>query len=249
MILSQMRNKIHIGTSGWNYDHWKEIFYEKSCPKSQWLKFYAKHFNSVEVNATFYRSMSHRTYENWKEKTPNGFIWSVKANRYITHIKRLKDIAEPLKRFLGELAGLKEKLGAILFQLPPTLTFEKEVFAAFCNLIPRNQCVAIEARHPSWLEQKALSSLKKHNIAWCISDTAGRYPYLETVTSDFIYIRLHGSKKLYVSEYSEKELNNWAEKIKTWDVDTYVYFDNDAMGHAPKNALRLKELVTSEHPR
>jgi uncharacterized protein YecE (DUF72 family) len=244
MVLSKRQNKIHVGTSGWNYDHWKEVFYDRGCSKSHWLKFYAERFNSVEVNATFYRSMSRKTYETWREKTPNGFVWSVKANRYITHVKRLKDIAEPLKRFLGELAGLKEKLGVILFQLPPTLTFENKVFDVFCNFLPKNKCIAIEARHPSWLEQQAQSSLKMHNIAWCISDTAGRYPYLEAVTSHFIYIRLHGSSKLYVSEYTENEMNNWAEKIKTWDMETYVYFDNDAMGHAPKNALRLKNLLT-----
>jgi uncharacterized protein YecE (DUF72 family) len=106
-----MQNKIHIGTSGWNYDHWKEVFYEKRCPKSQWLKFYTTYFNSVEVNATFYRSMSHKTYETWRQNTPQEFIWSVKANRYITHIKRLKDIAEPLKRFFDESSGLKKNLG------------------------------------------------------------------------------------------------------------------------------------------
>lgn len=239
-----MQNRIYIGTSGWNYDHWKEVFYKKGCSKSKWLECYAEHFNSVEVNATFYRSVTPKTCEAWREKTPKGFIWSVKANRYITHIKRLKDIAEPLKRFLGEIAGLKEKLGPILFQLPPTLAFEKEIFDAFCNCLPRNKCFTLEARHPSWLEEKALSSLKKYRIAWCISDTAGRYPYLEAVTSNFIYIRLHGSKQLYVSEYSEGEIYNWAEKIKKWAKDTFIYFDNDAMGHAPQNALKLKELLT-----
>jgi uncharacterized protein YecE (DUF72 family) len=190
--------------------------------------------------------MPHRTYETWREKTPKEFCWSVKVNRYITHIKRLKNIAEPLKKFFGQVAGLKEKLGVVLFQLPPTLIFEKEVFEAFCRLIPNDKCIAIEARHPSWITPQALCSLKKYNIAWCISDTAGRYPYLEAVTSDFIYIRLHGSEKLYVSEYSELQLNNWAEKIKKWDMETYVYFDNDALGHAPKNALRLKKYLASE---
>jgi len=239
-----MKKKIYIGTSGWNYDHWKEVFYEKGCSKSNWLQFYAKHFNSVEVNATFYRSLSYKTYETWKEKTPHGFIWSVKANRFITHIKRLKDIAEPLKRFLGEVGGLKEKLGPILFQLPPSLNFEEEVFDEFCNFLPGNKSFAIEARHPSWLEEKALSCIRKHHIAWCISDTAGRYPYLEAITSNFIYIRLHGSKQLYVSEYSEDEIHHLAKKIKKWNKETYVYFDNDAMGHAPKDALKLKELFT-----
>ena len=238
-----MENKVHIGTSGWNYDHWKELFYKKDCPKSKWLQFYAEYFDTVEVNATFYRSMSYKTYENWREKTPNGFIFAVKANRYITHIKRLKDVEESFKRLLIELDGLKEKLGPILFQLPPSLTFDAELFDAFCGYLPGNRYIAIEARHPSWLDQIALSSLKRHNIAWCISDSAGRYPYHEAITSSFIYIRLHGSKQLYRSEYSEDELQILARKIIKWDKDTYIYFDNDAEGHAPKNALKLKELL------
>ncbi len=237
------RVKIYIGTSGWNYDHWKGVFYAEGCPKSKWLEFYAKHFISVEVNATFYRSMKPKTFENWWKMTPDGFLWAVKANRYITHIRRLKDAKEPLERFLGDLEPLREKLGPILFQLPPSLAFDEEVFDKFCNYLPENRLYTIEARHPSWLGRNALSSLKRHNIAWCISDTAGRYPYCEAVTSEFIYIRLHGSKKLYASEYSEDELKRWAEKIKKWGKDTYIYFDNDFMGHAPKNALQLKGIM------
>jgi uncharacterized protein YecE (DUF72 family) len=244
MFSSGSTNRVYIGTSGWSYDHWKEVFYEKGCSKSNWLKFYGKYFDSVELNSSFYRSIPYRTYENWRGITPNGFIWSVKANRYITHIKRLRDVAEPLKRFLGEISGLKEKLGPILFQLPPTLAFEEEAFDAFCSDLPRNKNMAVEARHPSWLEERALSSLRKHDMAWCISDTAGRYPYLEAVTAHFVYIRLHGSKQLYVSEYSEDEIKNLAEKITQWNKETYVYFDNDAKGHAPKNALKLKEILS-----
>ncbi len=238
-----MSNRIYIGTSGWNYDHWKEVFYERGYPKSKWLQFYAKHFSSVEVNATFYRSMHAKTFEKWHNNTPAGFKWAVKANRYITHIKRLNNVAEPLERFFDDVKALKEKLGPILFQLPPTLAFNEVVFHAFCKELPDNRRYTLEARHPSWLGEKALASLKTHHIALCISDTAGRYPYLEAVTSNFIYIRLHGSKELYASEYSEDELNNWAKKIKQWNKDTYVYFDNDAEGHAPKNALRLKQLL------
>ena len=238
-----MSNRLYIGTSGWNYDHWREVFYGTSCPRSEWLRFYAERFSSVEVNATFYRSMQPKTFKNWRNNTPPGFKWAVKANRYITHVKRLKDVAEPLERFLSDLGGLKEKLGPVLFQLPPTLVFNEEVFNAFSRCLPKNRRYAIEARHPSWVSEKALSNIERHHFAWCISDSAGRYPYLETVTSNFIYIRLHGSKELYASDYSEEELNKWAEKIKRWNKDTYIYFDNDAKGHAPKNALRLKELL------
>ena len=236
-------DRIYIGTSGWNYDHWKGVFYTEDCPRSKWLEFYARRFISVEVNSTFYRSMKPKTFENWWKRTPDGFLWAVKASRYITHIRRLKDIEEPLKRFLGPLELLREKLGPILFQLPPTLAFDREAFEKFCSCLPDDGLYVIEARHPSWLGENVLSLLKQHNIAWCISDTAGRYPYREAVTSDFIYIRLHGSRKLYASEYSEDELKTWAGKIRQWNRDTYVYFDNDFMGYAPKNAMRLKEIM------
>lgn len=236
-------DRIYIGTSGWSYDHWKGIFYPEDRPKAKWLEFYADHFMSVEVNATFYRSMKPKTFENWREKTPDRFLWAVKASRYITHIRRLKDVREPLERFMASLKLLREKLGPILFQLPPSLAFDAEVFESFCNYLPEEKLYTIEARHPSWLEEDALSALRRHHIAWCISDTPGRYPYCEAVTSDFIYIRLHGSRKLYSSEYSEEELRAWAEKIRRWGKDTYVYFNNDFMGYAPKNAARLKELT------
>jgi uncharacterized protein YecE (DUF72 family) len=234
---------IYVGTSGWNYDHWKRVFYPKDCPKSKWLEAYVERFQTVEVNATFYRQMKPETFELWHRRTPEGFRWSVKGNRYITHVKRLKDFREPLKRFMDSLALLKNKLGIVLFQLPPNLVFDKDVFEEFCIGLKKNCCYTIEARHPSWLEEDVLSVLKRHQIAWCISDSAGKYPYLEAVTSDFVYIRLHGSRKLYASEYSEDELKGWAAKMKEWGKDTYVYFDNDYRGYAPKNALRLKELL------
>ncbi|MGD8522845.1 MAG: DUF72 domain-containing protein [Desulfobacterales bacterium] len=236
-------NKILVGTSGWNYDHWRGVFYPHKGSKSKWLDFYAQRFISVEVNATFYRLMNPRTFEKWYQRTPEGFVWAVKASRYITHIRRLKDVRESLKKCLQSSKPLREKLGPILFQLPPTLSFDMEVFERFCNCLEEGQRYTIEARHPSWLEEKAQSAFKRHHIAWCISDTAGRYPYLEAITSEFIYIRLHGSKKLYASEYSDDELERWAEKIRKWNIDTYVYFDNDYKGYAPKNALRLKELL------
>ncbi|UCF90270.1 MAG: DUF72 domain-containing protein [Desulfobacterales bacterium] len=237
--------RIYIGTSGWNYKHWKGVFYAQGCPQSKWLEFYTAHFASVEVNATFYRQMQPRTFETWRQRTPAGFRWSVKANKYITHIKRLEDFQEPLQKFLDSLAPLKEKLGSVLFQLPPTLAFDEEVIRTFCEGLEAGRRYTIEARHPSWLADNAQQALKRHQIAWCISDTGGRYPYLEAVTAGFIYIRLHGPRKLYASEYSEAELQTWAEKIQKWDKETYVYFDNDFKGYAPQNALRLAQLLAT----
>jgi uncharacterized protein YecE (DUF72 family) len=167
----------------------------------------------------------------------------VKANRFITHIKRIKDVREPLERFFSSADLLREKLGPILFQLPPSLSFGETVLSDFCRTLFGNHRYVLEVRHPSWADQKAMDILKDHNIALCISDTAGRYPYMEEDTADFIYIRLHGSKTLYASEYNEEELLAYGKKIRGWSKDTYVYFDNDYKGYAVKNAGELKEIL------
>jgi uncharacterized protein YecE (DUF72 family) len=238
-----MAKGIYIGTSGWNYEHWKEIFYPPDCPKSKWLEFYAQHYGTVELNASFYRLPKPQTFDNWRTRTPDNFLWTVKANKYITHIKRIQDIEEPLGRFFGSVELLKEKLGPILFQLPPSLSFSEEVLSRFCRQLKENYLYALEVRHASWAQKKAIDILRDHNIALCISDTAGRYPYIEENTATFNYIRLHGSEKLYVSEYTEEELNECARKIRNWSKDAYLYFDNDYGGYAIKNAKRLKEIL------
>jgi uncharacterized protein YecE (DUF72 family) len=238
-----MTPKIRIGTSGWSYPHWKELFYPQDCRQSQWLEFYAEHFDTVELNATFYRLPKSKTFENWRLRTPDDFLWAVKANKYVTHTKRLNEPYEPLKRFYEAASGLKEKLGPVLFQLPPSLSFDEETFRHFCQSLNPSVSHALEVRHPSWINDLLFAILEEHNIAFCIADTAGRYPYHETVTADFVYIRLHGSEKLYASEYSEEELRVWAKKIKEWNKETYLYFDNDFGGYAVKNARRLKEIL------
>jgi uncharacterized protein YecE (DUF72 family) len=238
-----MNPQAYIGTSGWNYKHWSEIFYPKDCPQSKWLEFYANQFGTVELNASFYRLPKPQTFENWRDRTPDNFLWAVKANRYITHIKRIKDVQEPLERFFSSVALLKEKLGPILFQLPPTLSFDEAVFSGFCQHLKGNHLYTLEVRHPSWAQERVMEMLRDNNIALCVSDTAGRYPYIEEDTATFIYIRLHGSKKLYASEYSEEELQTYAQKIRDWAKDVYLYFDNDYGGYAIKNAKRLKEIL------
>lgn len=234
---------IRIGTSGWNYDHWKGVFYPQKLPKTRWLAHYSSILSTVEVNATFYRDMKPSTFEKWRENTPREFVWAVKANRFITHVKRLQNTTDSLKKFFASVDVLGDKLGVVLFQLPPSLAFDAPIFDSFCSQLPRGKRYTLEARHPSWTAKEALNYLEKNSVAWCISDTAGRYPYLEAVTADFIYIRLHGSTMLYASEYTEEELAAWAEKIRTWNRDTFVYFDNDFMGYAPRNAQRLRELL------
>lgn len=240
-----MEQIIRIGTSGWTYSHWKGLFFPEDCPKSRWLEYYAEHFDTVELNATFYRLPKLKTFENWNTRTPDHFLWAVKASKYITHTKRLKEPTEPLERFHRPAFGLGEKLGPILFQLPPSLSFDKNTIQVFCQSLNPSQRYALEVRHPSWMDEQAFSILKAYNIALCIADTAGRYPYHETITADFVYIRLHGSQKLYASDYSEGELVTWAHKLRAWETDAYVYFDNDFGGYAVKNAGRLKEILES----
>ncbi len=240
-----MERKIRIGTSGWTYSHWKHVFYPLACPKSRWLEYYTEHFDTVELNATFYRLPKATTFEGWGRRTPDLFLWAVKASKYITHTKRLREPAEPLERFYSVTSALGEKLGPILFQLPPSLSFDEERFTGFCGCLSPSRRHALEVRHPSWISDRLFAILKAHNMAFCISDTAGRYPFHERVTADFIYIRLHGSKKLYASDYSEEELQTWAQKIRKWGKDTYLYFDNDFEGYAVKNAKRMKEILGS----
>ena len=233
-----------IGTSGWNYKHWKEVFYPAELSPRKWLEFYSTRFNTVELNATFYRLPKVQTFESWKNRTPEGFLWSVKANKFITHTKRLKDCHEPLDRFYTSVAGLGDKLGPILFQLPPSLSFDEQLFLDFCSLLKPGYLYTLEVRNKSWLDDRPFEIMRKFNIAFCISDTAGRYPYHEAVTADFVYIRLHGSKKLYASEYTIEELETWAKKILDWGKKTFCYFDNDFEGYAVKNARQLINLLT-----
>jgi uncharacterized protein YecE (DUF72 family) len=234
-----------VGTSGWTYPHWQGVFYPPDRPKSRWLEYYAQHFDTVELNATFYRLPKPKVFENWHNRTPDGFLWSVKASKYITHTKRLKEPREPLERLYTTASGLGDKLAVVLFQLPPNLAFHEERFKQFCGFLNPNLRHALEVRHPSWITDNVLDLLRQYNVALCIADTAGRYPFHEVVTADFVYIRLHGSRKLYASNYSEEELQAWAEKIKAWGKDTFVYFDNDFEGRAVKNAQRLKEILTA----
>lgn len=239
----QGRLKIFVGTSGWQYSHWKEIFYPHNLRYSEWLIFYSNHFNTVEINVTFYRDVRISTFQKWYLSVNRDFIFSLKLSRQITHFKRLKVEKDILDSFIERASALKEKLGVILIQLPPSLKFDRDLIDEFFCLLDKRFNYAIEVRNNTFINDGFFQNLKKNNIAFCIADSAGRYPYYEVITADFVYIRLHGSQRLYASEYSEEELAKWAEKIKNWGKITYVYFDNDYKGYAVKNALRLKELL------
>ncbi|ACL04506.1 protein of unknown function DUF72 [Desulfatibacillum aliphaticivorans] len=232
-----------IGTSGWTYDCWKGAFYPEKLAKTKWLPHYCTLFNTVEVNATFYRTIKDSTYEKWRETTPEGFTWAVKASRYITHVKRLKTPEETVPRFLESASILNEKLGPILLQLPPTLAYEKEVARDFFQFLPKGFRFTLETRHDSWLDDGLFALLEVHNIAWCVSDTAGKHACVEAATADFVYLRLHGSQEIYMSSYTDEELEHWAELVAGWNRDAYIYFDNTMTDAAARNALRLKELM------
>ncbi|QJA05848.1 DUF72 domain-containing protein [Thermosulfurimonas marina] len=237
--------EIRIGTSGWNYRHWRGVFYPRDLLPRRWLSYYAQYFDTVEVNATFYGTLKPQTLARWVSETPDDFLFAVKAHRYLTHVKRLRGVEEALERFYETLAPLRPKLGPILFQLPPSLSYQPEVLEAFLAALPRDLPVALEIRHASFHQEDFLKRLRRHGVALCLSDTAGRYPsLLLALTADWTYIRLHGSRRLYRSCYTPEELKAWAERIRAFPVQrVYVYFDNDALGWAPENALRLKALL------
>lgn len=233
---------VRIGTSGWNYHHWKGIFYPQGLSQKKWLEFYATYFDTVELNVTFYRFLPARTFQNWYSRTPDNFTWSVKASRKITHHARLENIDSIFNEFLASVKHLGNKLGPILFQLPPSLKYDPEKQGHFLSLASTLPFPVLEVRHKSWLQDKVIEDIRSYGIALCVSHSRGRFPYMEAVTSHFAYVRLHGPDKLYSSEYSSEELERWAHIIRTWRVPTFVYFNNDFQGFAVKNALELKRL-------
>ena len=234
-----------MGTSGWNYRHWRGVFYPRGLSPRHWLKYYAEYFDTVEVNATFYGTLRPQTLARWVAETPEDFTFAVKAHRYLTHVKKLRGVEEALERFYANIAPLHPKLGPVLFQLPPSLGYHPEVLESFLAILPRDFPVALEIRHASFHQEDFLQRLRRHGVALCLSDTAGRYPSLyPALTADWTYIRLHGSRRLYRSCYTSEELAWWAEKIRDFGLKrVYVYFDNDSLGWAPENALRLKALL------
>jgi uncharacterized protein YecE (DUF72 family) len=238
--------KIFIGTSGWMYDHWHGIFYPENLPKEEWLSYYQRYFSTVEINNTFYHLPKEATFKRWKKLAKRNFIFSVKANRFITHIKRLKDCREPLNLFVKRAKLLKNNLGPILYQLPPKWKLNLERFDSFIKLLPKKMVNVFEFRDPRWFNREIYTLLKRNKLVFCIYSMPGiDCPY--QITAENIYIRMHGGSILYGSNYSLQELKELADFIKTQSKklqNIYVYFNNDAYGFAVKNALKLQELVS-----
>jgi uncharacterized protein YecE (DUF72 family) len=235
-----------IGTSGWSYRHWIEPFYPGGMTKGiDQLRFYAERFDTVEVNGTFYRLIEVDAFRRWREATPPGFLFACKGSRYLTHMKRLKDPEQGVGRFFERVEALEDKLGPIVFQLPGRFKPERDRLVAFLEALPAGRRYAFEFRDPAWFQAEILEVLAKPNVALCLYEFAGQEAPLE-VTADFVYIRLHGPEGPYQGFYSDDALRSWAQRIGAWakqGLDVYCYFDNDDRGFAPKNALRLKELL------
>jgi uncharacterized protein YecE (DUF72 family) len=243
-----MNNKgcdIRIGTSGWYYEHWKELFYPPGLPKSKWFEYYARHFNTVEINNTFYHQPKEQSIKRWHELAPEGFLYAVKASRYITHIQKLKNTTDSLKNFFDGIDLLKRKLGPVLYQLPPNLHLDLERLEAFIKLLPKRKTAVFEFRHESWYCEQTYKLLTQFGAGFCIHDMPGKESP-QIVTSDIIYIRFHGTTGRYSGNYPDSQLEDWAGWIKKQSKKAsgiYVYFNNDAHGHAIKNAKQLKEMI------
>lgn len=239
-----MKN-IFIGTSGWNYNHWKGTFYPKDSSREDWFSLYQSRFPTVEINNTFYRLPSVGTVDSWYNNCRNDFVYSVKASRYITHMKKLKDPRESTESFFSVIRRLGEKTGPILFQLPPKWNRNTERLKQFLESVPDEYDYTFEFRDPSWFHEDIYSVLSRNSSAFCMYQLEGTESP-KKLTADFVYIRLHGPDGAYRGKYGKKELSGWAGAIYSWKQQgkkVYCYFDNDEQGYAPQNASDLIDMM------
>ena len=266
-----MRGKAWIGTSGWRYPPWRGEFYPKGLAQRRELEYLSRQVGSAEINGSFYSLQRPEYYRRWHDETPPDFVFAVKGGRFITHMKRLKDVEAPLANFFASgVLALRDKLGPVLWQLPPSLPFDPELLADFFDLLPRDTTAAakvagkhdarlddralteahadrplrhaLEVRHASFVDPTLPDLLRAHGIGLVAADAAADWPYLEDVTADFAYARLHGDTELYASGYSDEALDAWAARVSAWNAggyDVYVYFDNDMKVRAPFDAIGL----------
>lgn len=293
-----MAGHIHIGISGWRYPPWRGVFYPQKLPQHSELKFASRMMPTIEINGSFYSLQRPESYAEWYEDTPEGFVFAVKAPKYITHMLKLNGVETPLANFFANgVFELKEKLGPILWQFPPMFPFKPERFEAFFAQLPRDTEAAaalaarhdhrvadrkslvpdrkrplrhaVEIRHESFRDPAFVALLRKYRVALVVADTAGKWPLLEDLTADFVYVRLHGDKELYASGYGDAALEHWAERFRAWrrgaqvadahlastkaaprraSRDIYCYFDNDVKVHAPYDAATLMRKLGIDSP-
>jgi uncharacterized protein YecE (DUF72 family) len=241
-----MRAPVYIGLSGWSYPGWKDSFY-RGIARKDWLPWCARHFSAVEINASFYRLQKRETFARWHEQTPAGFRFALKANRYLTHNRKLSHAADSIALERERAGALGDKLAAVLWQLPANYHRHGERLAAFLSALQAWPEVrhAIEFRHASWFVDDIAAQLSAHGVAVCQSDAAD-WPLWNRATTDLVYVRLHGHTRTYASAYSLHSLQRWAESILDWSRSgrsVHVYFDNDAEGAAPRDAMRLQQLL------
>ncbi len=245
--MSTHPGSIHIGTSGWHYGHWRGPFYPDDLGPEEFLEFYAGRFHTVEINNSFYQLPTERTLSTWRDTVPPDFVFAVKGSRFITHMKKLQDPERSLAPFLERVMLLKDKLGPILFQLPPRWHFNAERLAAFLTALPGKLRYTLELRDQSWINDRTLDLLARHGVAFCIYEFAG-YLSPQVTTADFVYIRLHGPDGPYQGRYNIQTLTEWAGAISAWrrqGREVFCYFDNDEAGFAAQNALQLQEMLVN----
>ncbi len=240
---------IRIGTSGYHYKHWVGTFYPPKTPASKMLEFYLRHFDTVELNNSFYRLPTIAAFECWRDAVPSNFVYAVKASRFITHNKKLKDPENAIDNILPRAEHLGRKLGPMLFQLPPKWKVNPERLESLLQILPREHRYTFEFRELTWIKPEINRILERYNAAFCIYELAGYHSPFD-VTADFTYVRLHGPEAgKYQGSYSDQHLSDWARQIETWAKELkaiYVYFDNDQAGYAAHNALTLKRMVLGE---
>ncbi|MFW6137915.1 MAG: DUF72 domain-containing protein [Spirochaetota bacterium] len=239
---------IHIGTSGWHYHHWVGPFYPAGTPKNQMLQYYRGFFHTVELNNTFYQSPKQKTLAQWKNTVGQDFVFSVKASRFITHMKKLKNPRQPVERFIELVRVLENSLGPILFQLPPRWKANPERLEAFLKELPEGYRYAFEFRDHSWYQPGIYQLLKAYNASFCIYHLDYHLSPLE-VTSELVYIRLHGPDGSYRGQYDDSTIASWTSRIWEWAGEgkqVYCYFDNDEAGYAAQDAMRLEKMVEEQ---
>lgn len=266
--------EIRVGISGWRYPLWRGPFYPKGLPQREELRYAAQRLSTVEINGSFYSLQRPQLYRTWYEQTPDGFVFAVKGSRYITHMRRLRDPVALANFYASGVLALREKLGPVLWQLPPTLQFDAGTVDAFLSSLPRTTAeaaylarhhdarlsgraltytdaerplrYAVEVRHPSYESPAFLDLLRENDVAVVLADSAGRWPVIHTATAAFRYVRLHGAEELYTSGYDDDALEAWAKTIRDWaPADVYVYFDNDVKAYAPRDAMALTAKLRS----
>lgn len=244
-----MKSKIHIGTSGWSYKHWKNIFYPPKLKTTEWISFYSQQFDTTEINGSFYKLPSEETVIEWMRKVPKDFMFCPKMSRFLTHMKKLNEPEEPLERFFGIFKPMAKMMGPVLLQLPRMLKFNYDKADHLYHLLKtkyRKYEFVMEVRHDTWLQEDSLTLMTKYDIGLVISQSGEEFPYSEMITEKNIYVRFHGPKKLYASSYSDAMLKEFAKKFKKWQKEgheIWAFFNNDVFGYAIEDAKRLIKLV------